>query len=156
MKRDLDYGPEAIILKIGTQEVRTPAYPSDCDYVRVVENGEEVAYWNMDEWRESPAEVMGAIMGAVKEVADGTRVKLVEQEAAERVIYCGYYMPWIGMCKNPRPCAQHKDEVCITCKEPATRGCPQTGQFVCGFGLCNKKSCEEVHHRNTHGPGRWF
>lgn len=35
-------------------------------YVRVVDaTGDELFYWDEDEWREAPAEVMGAIMGAI-------------------------------------------------------------------------------------------
>lgn len=70
----------------GTLEVRVPAYPTECEYVRVVHNrGEgnviEKAYWDSDEWQESPAEVMGAIMGAIKGVAGGGYIDL-EKELA--------------------------------------------------------------------------
>ena len=40
--------------------------PEGCSYIRFEdEDGEEVAYWVYDEWRESPQEVMGAIMGCL-------------------------------------------------------------------------------------------
>lgn len=44
----------------------TPAYPQACDYARVVVDGFEVAYWNSDEWRTDPEDVIGALMGAAK------------------------------------------------------------------------------------------
>jgi hypothetical protein len=41
-----------------------PAYPADCSYVRVLgSDGEELAYWDRQEWKEAPEEVMGAICG---------------------------------------------------------------------------------------------
>jgi len=42
--------------------------PSGCDYVRIVDgrDGEELVYWDSNEWREDPVGVMGAIMGAIK------------------------------------------------------------------------------------------
>jgi hypothetical protein len=43
-----------------------PAYPADCSYVRVLgSDGEELAYWDHQEWKDAPAEVMGAIVGAI-------------------------------------------------------------------------------------------
>lgn len=64
---DNEYGEESVIRISGTlREIRSPAHPSDCNYVRVVVEGYEVAYWDADEWRERPAEVMGAILGAAK------------------------------------------------------------------------------------------
>lgn len=48
-----------------------PAYPFPCDYVRLVDsNGFEMVMWEVNEWAESPAEVMGAIMGAVSRETD--------------------------------------------------------------------------------------
>jgi len=79
LKANLDYGEESIIARSpdGSMQVRTPAFPIDCDYVRVVRiEGDDVietAYWNAQEWTESEdqgVEVMGAIMGAIKEVVE--------------------------------------------------------------------------------------
>ena len=49
----------------GVREIRFPAYPDECDYVRITVQGFEIAYWVSDEWKEAPIEVMGAIMGAI-------------------------------------------------------------------------------------------
>lgn len=60
-----DYGDENVLPIQGSHRaIHTPAFPSECDYVRVVLNGLEIAYWVSDEWAESPTEVMGAILGA--------------------------------------------------------------------------------------------
>ena len=77
----MDYGNESIIVRKDDLEVRTPAAPEPCDYVRVVRvhvdgDIEELVYWNSDEWREDDEDgvtgTMGAIMGAIKSVVDGT------------------------------------------------------------------------------------
>ncbi len=62
----LDYGDECIVLTHSGREIRSPAYPAECSYIRIVEQGFELAYWSSDEWKETPEEVMGAIMGAIK------------------------------------------------------------------------------------------
>jgi hypothetical protein len=63
---DDGYGEEgALDLSWGGQ-LRFPTWREAhlCTYVRVVDSdGHEIAYWNMDEWREDPGLVMGAIMG---------------------------------------------------------------------------------------------
>ncbi|MEG1971240.1 MAG: hypothetical protein RR101_14105, partial [Burkholderiaceae bacterium] len=59
---DAHYTDEAEIKMLGSKrEIRRPADPAECDYVRVVVDGLEIAYWVSDEWQEAPAEVMGAI-----------------------------------------------------------------------------------------------
>lgn len=71
---DDEGAPEATVVSFMGQDVRVPAYPQECNYVRVVREGREVAYWNSDEWSESPEQaedVMGAIMGAIKSVMSG-------------------------------------------------------------------------------------
>ena len=74
------YGRECIAARSEdkTIEVRCPAYPADCSYIRVVRVGdkptkhlEEIAYWDVEEWIDDDAhgvEVMGAIMGVIKEL----------------------------------------------------------------------------------------
>lgn len=77
-------GPETIVVQgRDGRQVRCPAHPAPCDYIRIVRpdpnpnvKPAELAYWHVDEWfsvdvelRES-VETMGAIMGAIKEVAD--------------------------------------------------------------------------------------
>jgi hypothetical protein len=63
----VDYGPECVIeLKNGLQ-VRGPVYPEPCSYIRVCDaEGTEIVYWNSDEMREDPEDVMGALLGAMK------------------------------------------------------------------------------------------
>lgn len=62
-----DYGEECVLDMLGSQrQIRTPAHPAECDYVRIVVDGYEIAYWVADEWSEAPASVMGAIIGAAK------------------------------------------------------------------------------------------
>lgn len=58
--------PECVLLLHSGREIRTPAYPEPCSYVRVVQNGFELAYWDIDEIREDPEQVVGAIIGAAK------------------------------------------------------------------------------------------
>lgn len=73
-----EYGDESVIVAVGKYQVRTPAFPADCDYVRVVKvvgkKEYECVYWNSDEWQEKEdgAGAMGALMGAIKSVADGS------------------------------------------------------------------------------------
>lgn len=64
-----DYGEETAIRLGSGRELRCPVYPEPCSYVRLVVPGVvplEIAYWEEDEWREAPAEVMGAILGAMR------------------------------------------------------------------------------------------
>lgn len=61
-----DYGDECVILAHSGREIRTPAYPDDADYIRITQHGFELAYWTSDEWKESSSEVIGAVMGALK------------------------------------------------------------------------------------------
>lgn len=62
---DNQYGQETI-LKIhnSNRQIHCPVHPEECNYVRIVVSGLEVAYWVVDEWAEDPASVMGAILGA--------------------------------------------------------------------------------------------
>lgn len=60
------YGAESILRGHNGFQLRTPAYPSECDYVRVCDPlGREIAYWSSAEWQQAPEEVMGAVMGAL-------------------------------------------------------------------------------------------
>ncbi len=61
-----DYGPEAALLAHTGFQLRYDAQAQTCDYVRVCDPlGRELMYWHQDEWREDPAGVMGAILGAL-------------------------------------------------------------------------------------------
>ena len=69
----IQYGEEHVLLIHGTgRQIRTPAYPAECDYVRIVRDGLELAYWTSDEWRDAPMDVMGAIMGAASGPSQAT------------------------------------------------------------------------------------
>ncbi len=62
---DNNYGEESVLDVLGSlRQIRSPAHPDECSYVRVVVDGLEVAYWRDDEWRDDPACVMGAFLGA--------------------------------------------------------------------------------------------
>lgn len=76
---------ESVICKSpdGQFEVRTPAFPGSCDYIRVVFHEPalgrkkakvfECVYWNQDEIQEDEdACAFGAAMGAIKAVFEGT------------------------------------------------------------------------------------
>jgi predicted DNA-binding protein (UPF0278 family) len=56
-------------------EVRVPAFPDECDYIRVTFNDGltvgECVYWNYDEIQED-IEALGAVTGAIKAVFEGT------------------------------------------------------------------------------------
>lgn len=61
------YGEESVIDVLGSQrQICSPAHPDDCDYVRVVIDGFEVAYWVADEFSGDPACVLGALLGAAR------------------------------------------------------------------------------------------
>jgi hypothetical protein len=62
---DAKYKNEAVVELASGRKLHCPAYPADCDYVRIVQDGFELAYWCSDEWEESPMDVMGAIVGAM-------------------------------------------------------------------------------------------
>jgi len=59
---------------------------------------------------------------------------------------CKFQIAWIGKCKEPAlengMCEKHKDLKCSSCGAPATHECSETGQFVCGFLLCD--DCEHT------------
>ena len=43
-----------------------PEFPAPCEYVRVTDDsGTEIAYWDANEFRESPQEVLGAFLGCL-------------------------------------------------------------------------------------------
>jgi len=63
------FGDECVITTHSGRELRSPAYPAPCDYLRVTQHGFELAYWTSDEWAQDP-EVLGAIMGCLKAGAE--------------------------------------------------------------------------------------
>lgn len=66
---DTEYGEEAVIALANGREIRCPAHPEPCSYVRVMQAGCELGYWVETEWASTPDEVMGAILG----LASGSR-----------------------------------------------------------------------------------
>lgn len=61
-----EYGTESAIRHQNGAQIRFPAYPEAVSYVRVVSaEGEEIAYWDIDEITEDTSDVLGAIFGAV-------------------------------------------------------------------------------------------
>jgi hypothetical protein len=58
------YDNECVIPLANGRELRCPASPEACDYIRLVEGGHELMYWSSDEWAEDPGDVMGAILGS--------------------------------------------------------------------------------------------
>jgi hypothetical protein len=67
-----------------------PSYaqnPQGVDYVRFIDKqGNELAYWNSDEWAEDPELVMGAIMGALQNGAESIEDTNNEFGAMQRFI----------------------------------------------------------------------
>ena len=59
------WGSECVVVTQNGRELRSPPYPEPCSYVRVVQNGFQLGYWNSDEWREEPEDVIGAVVGAL-------------------------------------------------------------------------------------------
>lgn len=54
------YGRECGV-PIGSGRVLcSPAHPESCSYVRIVQDGYELAYWTSAEWQDDPEGVMGA------------------------------------------------------------------------------------------------
>ena len=60
---DVEYGDEAVITLANGRDIRCPAWPEPCSYVRVTQAGCELGYWVDAEWAQAPAEVMGAVLG---------------------------------------------------------------------------------------------
>ena len=61
------HGPECVTEVCCGRTLRCPAAPAPCDYVRVCDHdGSELVYWDKQEWADDPAEVMGAIIGAMR------------------------------------------------------------------------------------------
>lgn len=59
---------------------------------------------------------------------------------------CGFQRAWAEKCQTPVDktgdhCPCHTWD-CVSCGEPATRDCPDTGQFVCGCPICD--NCEHT------------
>lgn len=63
---DANFPDECVIPLVDGRKLCCPAFPEPCTYVRIVgQDGEEQVYWDHEEWRQEPEEVMGAFMGAL-------------------------------------------------------------------------------------------
>ncbi|MBK6616673.1 hypothetical protein [Ottowia sp.] len=60
-----EYEQEIVIQLANGRELRSRCTDAGCDYVRICIGGLELAYWVEDEWQQAPAEVMGALIGAM-------------------------------------------------------------------------------------------
>jgi hypothetical protein len=65
---------------------------------------------------------------------------------------CKFQRDWAGQCtKLAEPgedyCKEHLETKCCVCGEQATHSCDYTGQFVCGYPLCD--NCTDVTMKNT-------
>jgi len=71
---------------------------------------------------------------------------------------CKFNKAWIGRCKNEADesgfCEEHKFLKCCSCGTQATHECDETGQFVCGFPLCD--DCTHNTHPKGHNGGVGF
>lgn len=57
------YQDECVLSLANGRELRVPAHPGSCTYLRVTEAGYELGYWNIDEVREDPEDALGAAVG---------------------------------------------------------------------------------------------
>jgi hypothetical protein len=55
------------------RQLRCPAYPEPCSYVRITQDGEEDCYWDWQEWSLDPQVVMGAILVSMRYMVTLTR-----------------------------------------------------------------------------------
>lgn len=61
-----EYGEECVVRTVSGFSLAVPPYPQEVDYIRIVNpRGEETAYWSIDEVQENPADVLGALVGAL-------------------------------------------------------------------------------------------
>ena len=46
--------------------IAAPAFPAECSYVRLLTaDGDELVYWDSQEWQDDPTEVMGAFLASL-------------------------------------------------------------------------------------------
>jgi len=72
----VQYEDECVIPLQNGRELRTDAFPHGCSYIRVTQNGVELAYWNTEEIQEDISETLGAILGC----AHGGDLRVNDQE----------------------------------------------------------------------------
>ena len=71
---DDDYGSELDIVLADGGSIRCPTEPIEGFWVRIVRDGEEVVYWDEDEFRDDPEVVLGALMGWAANAAEVERL----------------------------------------------------------------------------------
>jgi hypothetical protein len=65
---------ECVIPLPGSGSIRCDAFPHDVSYVRVVDaRGHEIGHWTIDEVEEDPVDVLGAILGAAKQLTESAK-----------------------------------------------------------------------------------
>ena len=69
-----NWGDEYVVITQSGRELRSPLFPEPCSYVRVVQEGFELGYWNSGELREAPEDVIGALVGALNAGTDSLAV----------------------------------------------------------------------------------
>jgi hypothetical protein len=80
----IDESKECVVELPTGCELRTPAHPEPCEYVRIVDPmAGEVAYWDCAEWQEDPQGVMGAIVGAMVDLDNPPEVARKAPEPPE-------------------------------------------------------------------------
>jgi hypothetical protein len=66
-----DNGEECTVTLANGKQLCCPLYPTDCDYIRILdEDGEELGYWHYTEFTEDAKDVMGAMMGLLNREED--------------------------------------------------------------------------------------
>jgi hypothetical protein len=60
------------------------------------------------------------------------------------MVKCNFNEPWIGRCKNEKPCPKHDTKYCWYCGYPATSGCSIAGSLVCGAPQCDEHKHSSV------------
>ena len=72
---------------------------------------------------------------------------------------CQYSVAWRGLCGETvrgggKFCVKHNNLICAGCGGPAVRSCPDPGQLVCGYPLCD--TCIHIGNSNqcNHGPAK--
>ena len=62
---EIDYGDERYLILASGRCIVFPA--EGCDYVRISDDGCEIAYWSAEEWKEAPADVLGSLFGLMSD-----------------------------------------------------------------------------------------
>lgn len=80
-------------------ELRCPAFPQECSYVRITDGGNEVRYWEPAVWRCVPGVALGSLMGMIREYCPPLLARNKNTPLDESV---GYLRPGVQI-KSPSP-----------------------------------------------------